>query len=137
GHVELLRAELSTTGLRGDVLRRLAVIETQLGRVTGIITQLLDLTRRSAGAPTQVDLNRLLRDTVELVRPGISGAGLMLRVDAEAGLPPVRGHASQLQQVILNLLTNAIDATMPGGRVEVRTRATTEPAHVLMEVRDT
>jgi hypothetical protein len=114
-----------------------SVIESQLGRVTEIITQLLNLTRRSAGAPGPVDVNRLLRDTVELVRPGISSAALNLLVDTAPDLPAVRGHASQLQQVILNLLTNAIDATAPGGRIAASTRGRADTAKVVLEVRDT
>src|SRR4029077_20354473 len=61
---------------------------------------------------------------------------LVLVVDAAPDLPPVTGHASQLQQVILNLLTNAIDATPPGGRVEAATRAVGR-GQVAIEVRDT
>src|SRR5262245_18196412 len=61
GHLELLRKELPGEALSEDARRRLGVIESQLGRVTGIITQLLDVTRRSAGAPARVDVNRLLR----------------------------------------------------------------------------
>ncbi len=137
GHLELLRKALPPAILTEEVERRLDVIESQLGRVTGIITQLLDVTRRSAGEPVPVDLNRLLRETIELVRPGMSGAELTLRVDAAPDVPPVRGHASQLQQVILNLLTNAMDATPPGGRVEVTTRAVPGRGQVLIEVRDT
>jgi signal transduction histidine kinase len=135
GHLELLRQELAA-GVRPDALRRLAVVETQLARVTDIIAQLLDLTRRSAGAPVRVDVNRLLRDTVELVRPGISAAHLTLVVDAAPDLPALRGHAGQLQQVILNLLTNAIDATRPGGQVELRARVEAGRGRVLIEVRD-
>jgi signal transduction histidine kinase len=135
GHLELLRRSLPA-GSGQDVLRRVSVIESQLGRVIDIITQLLNLTRRSAGAPAAVDINSLLRETVELVRPGVSGAALGLRIETAPDVPPVRGHASQLQQVILNLLTNAMDATPPGGRVEVTTRAR-GGGQVVIEVRDT
>jgi signal transduction histidine kinase len=137
GHLELLRKELPPQAQTDDARRRLGVIESQLARVTGIITQLLDVTRRSTGPAAHVDVNRLLRETIELVRPGMSAAGLTLRVDAGAGIPAVNGHASQLQQVILNLLTNAMDATPPGGRVEVATRADAARGQVVVEVRDT
>ena len=137
GHLELLRQELAPAALHEDARRRLDVIEGQLARVTGIITQLLDVTRRSAGPPARVDVNRLLAETIELVRPGMSAAGLALSVDAGPRVPGVLAHASQLQQVILNLLTNAMDATPSGGRVDVITRADTDRGQVVIEVRDT
>ncbi len=137
GHLELLRRALPPGVITEDVRRRLDVIESQLTRVNGIITQLLDVTRRSAGEAMPVDVSRLLRETIELVRPGMSAADLALRVDAASDLPPVRGHASQLQQVFLNLLTNAMDATAPGGRVEVVTRAVRDRGQAVIEVRDT
>ena len=136
GHLELLRRQLPPEALTDDTHRRLDVIESQLGRVTGIITQLLDVTRRSAGSPARVDVGHLLRETLELVRPGMSAAGLILRVEAAPEIPAVNGHASQLQQVILNLLTNAMDATAPGGRVEVATRTDPDRGQVVVEVRD-
>jgi signal transduction histidine kinase len=136
GHLELLRRSLPA-GSGQDVLRRVSVIESQLGRVIDIITQLLNLTRRSAGAPAAVDINSLLRETVELVRPGVSGAALGLRIETAPDVPPVRGHASQLQQVILNLLTNAIDATPAGGRITASTSAAAGARGVVLEVRDT
>jgi signal transduction histidine kinase len=136
GHLELLRRDVQTAGAREDVLRRVAVIEAQLARVTAIIAQLLDLTRRSASAPVCADVNRLVRDTAELVRPGVSAAGLVLRLETEPMLPAVRGQAAQLQQVFLNLLTNAIDATPRGGRIAVATRSG-DGATLVVEVRDT
>jgi two-component system, NtrC family, sensor kinase len=136
GHLELLRKELPADRLTDDAVRRLTIIETQLGRVTDIITQLLDLTHRSAGVPEAVDVGRLVRETIELVRPGIAAADLILRVEQPAALPPVHGHASQLQQVILNLLTNAIDATPRGGSIDVVTSAIPDRGWVVIEVRD-
>jgi two-component system NtrC family sensor kinase len=136
GHLELLRKALPSHLLTDDVDRRLTVIETQLGRMTDIITQLLDLTRRSAGRPEPVDIGKLVRETAEVVRPGMSAASLRFRLDLAAELPPVQGHARQLQQVVLNLLTNAIDATPRGGHVEVAARATQDAGQVVIEVRD-
>jgi two-component system, NtrC family, sensor kinase len=137
GHLELLRKELPADRLPEDVMRRVSIIETQLGRVTEIITQLLDLSRRSVGDPGPVEVGRLVRETIELVRPGMAAAGLRLHVRSAAELPRIHGHAGQLQQVILNLLTNAMDATRPGGSVELDTRAVHERGVVLIEVRDT
>jgi two-component system NtrC family sensor kinase len=135
GHLELLRKELPPGLLTDEAVRRLGIIETQLSRVSEIIRQLLDVTRRSAGDPERVDVNRLVREAVELVRPGMSAAGLGFRVDQAAELPRVHGHGGQLQQVILNLLTNAMDATPPRGVVEVVTR-TAGSGSVVIEVRD-
>lgn len=137
GHLELLRKDLPPDLLSEDLARRLVVIETQLTRVIEIITQLLDLTRRSPGEPGPVDLNRLIGDTADLVRPGLSAAGLAFRLVTAPELPPVLGHQNQLQQVILNLLTNAMDATPAGGRVEVTTRTHPDRGEVQVEVSDT
>jgi signal transduction histidine kinase len=136
GHLELLREDLARHA-QTDVDRRLDVIGGQLSRVTEIIRRLLDLTRRSPEEPSTVDLNRLVRDTSELVRPVVAGAGLALHVSPDAAAPALVGYGHQLQQVVLNLLTNAMDATPPGGRIDVATRAVPGANVVELEVRDT
>jgi two-component system NtrC family sensor kinase len=137
GHLELLREDLARRAPSAAVDRRLDVIGSQLRRVTEIIAQLLDLTRRAPDKPTTVDLNRLVRDTSELVRPVVAGAGLSLRVAPAPALPPLIGHGDQLQQVVLNLLTNAMDATPAGGTIRVTTRTLVGSDAVELEVRDT
>ena len=137
GHLELLREDLTRRAPSDAVDRRLAVIGSQLSRVTEIIAQLLDLTRRAPEQPAAVDLNRLVRDTSELVRPVVAGAGLSLTVASDAAVPSLVGYGHQLQQVVLNLLTNAMDATPRGGRIDVRTRVLAGADAVELEVRDT
>ncbi|HSE92702.1 MAG TPA: ATP-binding protein, partial [Methylomirabilota bacterium] len=135
GHLELLRQDLPPAALTGGVRRRLDIVESQLARVTEIIAQLLDLTRRTSGEPSPIDLRQLVHECVELVRPGVAAAGLTLDVAALSPVPPVRGHASQLQQVALNLITNAMDATPSGGRISVAVR--THGGEVELSVADT
>ncbi len=135
GHLELLRQDLPAPVLTDDVRRRLAVIDTQLARVTQIIAQLLDLTRRTPGEPEKVDVNRLVTEIAEVVRPGMVAAGLVLDAATQPELPRVDGYSNHLQQVVLNLLTNAVDATSAGGRIAVVTSA--HLGHVELAVSDT
>jgi len=137
GHIELLRQELPAGLLKGDVARRLDIIEVQLARVTEIIAQLLAVTRGSPKPLRPMDLNRLVAETAELVRPGMDAAGLEFRTVTALPPPRVRGDPNQFQQVILNLLTNAMDATPRGGRVEIATRTVPDRGLVTVEVRDT
>lgn len=137
GHLELLRQDLRGECMSKTVERRFSLMSEQLSRLAQIIEQLLDLTRRPPERPALVDVNRLAAETVDLVRTGLGAADLTLTVETALALPLVQGHASQLQQVILNLVTNAIDATGPGGSVIVRTQPATDPGFVALDVVDT
>ncbi|PYN93001.1 MAG: hypothetical protein DMD91_31195 [Candidatus Rokuibacteriota bacterium] len=137
GHLELLRKDLPPAVMTDDVARRLTIIETQVVRVIDIIARLLDVTRRASGAGGPVDVEQLVRDTADLVRPGLTKAGLVIDVRTGPGRTMVQGQHDQLQQVILNLLTNAIDATPRGGRIEVTTTALPDQGEVEIAVADT
>jgi two-component system NtrC family sensor kinase len=136
GHLELLGQDLRSGARSDEVARRLEVIGSQVGRMTDIITRLLDLTRPVPAEPRAVDLPALVGDTVELMRPGLARAGVHLDVHAEPGLPGVRGQPEQLQQVVLNLLTNAIDAMPAGGRITIAARPAPGRAGVTLSIAD-
>jgi signal transduction histidine kinase len=135
GHLELLREDLPADALSASIDRRLRVIESQLTRLREIIAQLLDLTRGAPQPPVAVDVNDVVQETVELVRPAAQAARLTLHVNVAADVPRLLAQPSDLQQVVLNLLTNALDATPPGGTIDVATRAARDEIEV--EVRDT
>jgi signal transduction histidine kinase len=135
GHLELLREDLPATVRSGDIDRRLRVIESQVGRLREIIDRLLDGTRRSPQPAAPVEVNALVLETVELVRPAVAAARLVFSVETAARVPGLMGQRSELQQVVLNLLTNALDATPPGGTIHVATRA--RGGEVEIEVTDT
>jgi hypothetical protein len=108
--------------LPGEVREDLKVLHRQTQRVARITQGLLSFARRSSGARAPVDLNYIVRETLLLVESQIAKAGVRLSVDLAPELPAVLGDADTLQQVVLNLVTNARDALAGGGDIEILTR---------------
>ncbi len=133
GHLELLRGELPPP-IAQQAARRLEIIETQIARVSGVIRQLLDLVRRERPVFGPVEVEPLLQASAELISPGLDTAGIKLHLDIEPGLPAIRGNRDQLMQVMLNLLTNATQATTSGDTIEVAARRRAE--YIDISVRD-
>jgi PAS domain S-box-containing protein len=109
----------------GDELRgALARVDTQARRIAGIVQGVLGFARPRPPHPVAVDLAELTAKTIDLVRHDLSRQSVRLETAFDPELPPARADPQQLQQVLLNLFTNAIQA-MAGGtdnwlRVEVR-----------------
>ena len=72
-----------------------------------------------------VNLNELIKETVSILDRAVVRSGVVLSTELAAGLPAVRGDPVQLQQVILNLVMNAIEAMSgdPPGPRTLRIRA--------------
>ncbi|MBA3541313.1 MAG: HAMP domain-containing protein [Deltaproteobacteria bacterium] len=106
------------------VEKNAGIIAEQTARITRIIQRLLDFTRRRVGThePTAVNLNELSLTTMELLAGQFSSARVKTRLDRAEGLPTVAGDADRLQQVLINLLLNAVQAMPDGGSLAVETR---------------
>jgi signal transduction histidine kinase len=107
-----------------DAVRKNAtIIAEQAGRITRIIQRLLDVARRKVGTGerAQVDVNKLALDTLELLEYQLGSAHIESRSRLDRGLTEIPGNRDQLQQVLLNLYMNAIEAMPDGGVLEVRT----------------
>ena len=95
-------------------------------RAGEVIRRMRALVRKDEFRPEPVDLNEVVRDVRRLLAHDAARRGVTVTLELAPGLPPVRGDAVQLQQVVLNLLVNAFDAVAgcPHERrqVVVRTR---------------
>jgi signal transduction histidine kinase len=106
-----------------------------LKRIQQIVRDLRDFSRQEAVGDVQegVDLNACVTSTLNIVR-GRARAAKCELVTELAALPEIECYPAKLNQVILNLIVNAIDACQDGGEVKVRTRLV--PGGVELEVTD-
>ena len=79
-------------------------------RASEVITRLRALFGKKEAAAESVDLNEATREVIALSLSELRRSGVIPRLELDDGLPPVTGDRVQLQQVILNLLRNALDA---------------------------
>lgn len=103
--------------------RRLAMLEdilTQAIRASGIVKNLLDFSRSDTAIIEDLDIAVILRKTIQISENQITVNNIKLQVDIATDLPFVRGNRQSLQQVFINLLTNAVHAMPSGGELLVR-----------------
>ena len=99
-------------------------IERNARALARIIDDLLDVSRIIAGSiriePQPVDLVAVIQDALDEIRPTAEAGGVTVTFTCQAVPDPIGGDAQRLQQVMANLLSNALKFTAAGGRVEVR-----------------
>ncbi|MGH6691803.1 MAG: two-component system sensor histidine kinase NtrB, partial [Gammaproteobacteria bacterium] len=135
---ELMLLDAEAKRLPDEVEDDLRVIHRHAQRVARVAQGLLSFSRHSSGEHGRVDLNRVVDETLVLVDKTIMKDGVTLRRALAPDLPPIWGDANALQQVVMNLLTNAREAVKDGGEISVETSATPAPAGgVRLVVRDT
>jgi signal transduction histidine kinase len=126
GYTELLAQE----PLSDIARRRLDVVATQVQRIVGIIDRHLARARTSLPKHYRIDLNRTVRETLELFKPIFEQHGVAVAASLARDLPSVRGDDASLQRVLINLLDNALDALPDGGTVTVTTRMDGDGARI-------
>jgi signal transduction histidine kinase len=99
---------------------RLSEIVKTADRASAVTRQLLAFSRKQVLQPKVLDLNALIAQVAELLPP-VLGADIRLDVDLDPGLGRVKADASQLEQIIMNLVFNARDAMPYGGDLTIRT----------------
>ena len=130
-YTQMLLEELGPDDPRRDTLEK---IEAQSRRASRIANSLLNLARPERATFEALSINDAVREVLKLFEPQIRDEGIALDALLADDLPQVRGHRGKLQQVLLNLLSNARDAVEGGGRIAVRTVAAGE--RVVLEVED-
>jgi len=110
-------------------------IHLQTVRASGIVNNLLNFSRTGDAQFREVDINRVLDDTLQLLEPQLRGAKFKISCTYGEQLQPAYGSASKLQQVFMNLILNARDAMPNGGRLTIHTRAV--DTSLVIDFRDT
>jgi C4-dicarboxylate-specific signal transduction histidine kinase len=109
-------------------------------RAGAVVQRVRNLVKKAPLPDDRVDINAVIQEVIELTRSEAMKNGVLMRTELADGLALVRGDRVELQQVILNLVINAVEAmsvlTEAPRELEIAT-SRTESNHVLITVRDT
>jgi two-component system NtrC family sensor kinase len=115
------RAEFLLRRPRSDeeIRQNLQIIRSQMDRITGIVRQLLEFSRRREPAFRSVELESLLNKVIGLVEHKVVDRGVHVKIAIAPILPALQADPDQLQQVFINLFLNSLHALKPGGTIRV------------------
>ena len=127
--------DFDTSPAGEDLREYLGLIRDEAFRCKTITNGLLDFSRLRAGQRVPVDMTEVIKTIARLVSHQQRGDNIQIAIEAPTNLPPVSGDMGQLQQAVIALATNAIDAMPDGGRLTLRAR--TAGSRVFIEISDT
>jgi len=130
-YTQMLAKQLQTDPQKSGLLEK---ITRQTFRASEIVNNLLNFSRTSGTEFTELDINKIIRDTLALLEHQFKTAKIDVHSDLTDGISTIQGNSGRLQQVFLNLFLNAKDAMPGGGRLSV---ATTNGELVSVRVSDT
>ena len=122
-----------------DVRRQAVIVADQGERIAAIVERLLDYARRHPARPVPTSAAESAASVVDLLSAEADRRGIVLRCVREGAMPPIMSPPGELQQIVLNLTLNALDATDRGGNVvvQVRPAASNDASGVEITVADT
>jgi signal transduction histidine kinase len=141
----ILNAESGLRWLRraqpdvGEAEEAFKCIASDGRRTEEIVEKVRAIYRKDAGASTPLDVNELITASVALMRPELQSRRVSVYMELRERLPRVNGDQVQLQQVLLNLITNAVDsmAALDDGEQVLRVRSDNDVARdVTISVED-
>ena len=115
-YAQMLAKQISGDEQKSKLLDKIA---KQTFRASEIVNSLLNFSRTSTTAHAEVDLNRVIQDTLNLIEHQLQKSAVEVRLALEQTSVTVKGNAGKLQQVFLNLFLNARDAMESGGTLRV------------------
>ena len=117
-----------------DIRESLQLIESESRRCGDLVRNLLTFARVAPMNVSDVDLNHLVKICIKLVTHKMALGNIDAHLVLDESLPPVRGDAGQLEQLLLALIMNAIDAMPHEGELRIVTR--TSELNVLVDIID-
>ena len=118
GYASILENESIDREESKDYLRR---IQKEIERINRIVRELLDFSRPSKSEIREVDLNKVIENTLSLLSYQKDFRNIETQLELHTSLPRVEGDESQLSQVFINIILNAVDAMPLGGSLGIQT----------------
>jgi two-component system, NtrC family, sensor kinase len=119
-YTQMLLGQIPMADPKYTVLEK---IKRQALRASDIVNNLLNFSRTGNVEFAELDVNRILDDTIQLLEPQLRNTQIMIERQYGEGLPNTIGNSTKLQQVFMNLLLNARDAMPGGGKLTICTLA--------------
>jgi len=119
GYTSILQKEGIDCEESKDYLKR---IEREIDRINRIVRELLDFARPSKFEIKDVQIHQVIENTLSLLSYQKNFKNIESRLDLQSDLPKVKGDESQLSQVFMNIILNAVDAMSNGGILTIQTR---------------
>ena len=116
GRAEVIQKEVQP---EHPLSQHATIILRQVERIGGILRKLLEYSRPRHPRFTSVAASSILNRIVELLEPLAALRQVRLQAEVPENLPTLLADPDQLQQVLLNLVTNSLDATPPGGEIRL------------------
>lgn len=133
-HVSFLERTLKQSGMAPETLEAVQIVQDEIKRLARLVTDFLDFARPRPLARVTTSVRILCERAAQLAAP-VAGASVSLELDLPSTDILLEADKDRLEQVLLNLLQNAIEAIGPtGGAVVLRARR--KPRHVWIEVED-
>jgi two-component system, NtrC family, sensor kinase len=130
-YTQMLAKQLQGDPQKSGLLEK---ITRQTFRASEIVNNLLNFSRTSGTEFTDIDINKVISDTLGLLEHQFKTAKIQVHSELTNGISSMKGNAGRLQQVFLNLFLNAKDAMPSGGKLSV---ATSNGDFVSVRVSDT
>lgn len=136
-HLQLIERELRKARAKetDKIQKYLDVAKGEIRRLDYIVRQFLQAIRPTPPKLVMTQLNDVVRETIELLRPEIDNRGIVLQEKLARQIPDARMDPIQIQQALVNLIRNALQAMTKGGILRLQTGQSSE--NVWVTVADT
>jgi len=113
----LLAAE--ENGYSAALKQDLETLRNHARRVAGVVQKMLTYSRSDSSGFSPLDINEVIQQSIPLIEHRLKNRHLTLNLNLLHRLPRVYGNTNRLEEVFVNLLTNAMDASSPGGQIYI------------------
>jgi two-component system NtrC family sensor kinase len=114
--------ELYSTLGEKDRIDFMARVDAETERIRKIVKNLLDFSKPKDANPKEADINSVIQKTLPLVQNMIEVSNIDIKINLDTGLPHLFIDEHQIQQVFVNLITNAVQSMTAGGRLYIASR---------------